>query len=169
MFGGQRYERFAAGTPPPFWLLLNFLTGIEGPTVITKLFGNVDTGTFTVIETGTGISLIRFYNLFTWPMLFSSSFLALYYSKNESREVVPLASGLLLFLAIFSTGQHFIWYMLPVFPLAFVSLGYTIHRIYTESRNKKRAEVILILYLASAAVWSLFVEMPPYIMLSKDT
>jgi dolichyl-phosphate-mannose--protein O-mannosyl transferase len=169
MFAGQRYERFTSGTPPPFWLLLNFLTGIEGPTVIQEVFANVDTRTITVIATGTGISLIPFYNPFTWPMLFSSSFLALYYSKNESREVVPLASGLLLFLAIFSTGQHFIWYMLPVFPLAFGSLGYTIHRIYSESKNKKRAIVILVLYLASAAVCSLFVQMPPYIWISRNT
>ena len=168
MFAGQRYERFNRGTPPPFWLLLNFLTGIEGPTAIKEVFANMDTRTFTVIAKGTGLSLIAHYNPLTWPLLFSSSILTLYYSRNGDRSVVPLSLGLLVFLAVFSTGQLFIWYMLPVFPLGFVCLGYVINMIYFESTNKKTVKVILIAYLALAVAWSLFVVMPPYIWLTHS-
>ena len=167
ILAGQRFERFGRGSPPPFWIMLNFLTGVEGPTVITKLLVDSSAKTVTVINRGTGISLIEYYNPLTWPMLFSASILSLYYSKNHDRRMVPLSSALPIFFAIFSTGQHFIWYLLAVFPFAFVSLGYVTCRICNESRNKKVSIAILVLYLASAAVWSLFVTMPPYIQISQ--
>jgi hypothetical protein len=163
MLSFHQNRRFQIGGPPPLWILLNFLTGIEGPTQIQTLLLNPENRTVTVIGFGRGLSLFWEYNPLTWPISFSGSLLALYYGIKENRQVAVIPMAFLLLLASVSVGKPFIWYLLPGMPFAFISFVYMINRFYIGSGSKKVANVILALYLASVAVWSLFVNVPFYI------
>ena len=162
MLGIHQERRLEVGTPRPFWILLNFLTGIEGPTKVQILSLNPGNRTITVIGRETGLSLLEWYNPLTWPLSFSASLLALYYMR-WNRQIAAMPMGFLLLLASVSVGKPFIWYLLPGLPFAFLSLVFVINSIYMESTNKWARRTILGLYIVSIIVWSVLVDLPPYI------
>ena len=156
-------HRHFEGGPKPLWILMNFLTGVEGPTRIQTLLLDPVNRTVTVIGSAQGVSLIQWYNPLTWPTSFSSSLLSFYYSIRENRRLVPIPLGFMLLLASTSTGKPFIWYVLPGLPLGFFSLAYVITTAYTKSENRRVTRILLAAYLASVVFWSLFAHLPPYV------
>lgn len=168
MLSFQEQRHLMASGIKPLRVLLVFLTGVEGPTQIQTLFLNSVARTVTPSGLGSGVSLLWSYDPLTWPVSFSASILALYYSLRKDRDMIPSALGFLLLIASSaSVGEPFIWYLLPGLPLAFISLTYMLNRMYVGSGNKVVATAILLLYLTAVVVWSLFVTLPPYIQTSK--
>ena len=157
-------HRHFEGGPKPLWILMNFLTGVEGPTRIQTLLLDPVNRTVTVVGSAQGLSLIQWYNPLTWPTSFSSSLLSLYYSIKENRKLVPIPIGFVLLLASASTGKPFIWYVLPGLPLGLFSLAYVITRAYTKSEDRRVTRILLAAYLASVVFWSLLVRLPPYVV-----
>jgi hypothetical protein len=70
----------------------------------------------------------------------------------------------MLLVASVSTGKPLIWYLLPGLPLAFICLAYVLTKYYSESANRRISVIALTLYLASVVFWSLFVDLPPYVV-----
>jgi 4-amino-4-deoxy-L-arabinose transferase-like glycosyltransferase len=163
IFTYHQQMRLKMGMPPPLWILLNFLTGIEGPTQIQTLFLNTNELTITTALPESGLALINAYNPLTWPISFSATILAAYYSLKENRQIVAIPLAFLILLASVSYGKTFIWYLLPVLPFAFISLAYVTDRVYGESRKRIATKIALILYLILLVVWSTLVEVPPYL------
>jgi len=164
----QQRHLMASGIKP-LRILLVFLTGIEGPTQIQTLLINTDANNVTTIGSGSGVSLYWAYNPLTWPISFSASILALYYSVRKDRDMMPLPLAFLLLLSSSaSLGEPFVWYLLPGLPLAYISLTYVVNKTHVESTNKTVATSIIFLYLVLIVVWSLFVRLPPYLEMSKN-
>lgn len=164
MYNFQHYLRFERGTPPPFWIFLNFLTGIEGPArhQFVEILPN---GTLIFKEVSYGLSIITAYNPLTWPLSFSASCLSIYYiHKNKDQKLLFLPLSFFTLLALISFGQVFIWYILPILPLGFFMLSYFIKNVYMEASKKNLANFILILYFFSIFVFS-FIEIPSFIKL----
>jgi len=159
----HQQNRLKVGMPPPLWILLNFLTGIEGPTQIQTLFLNPKELTIATTFPESGLALISAYNPLTWPISFSATILTAYYSLKENRQIAAIPLAFLILLASVSYGKAFIWYLLPVLPFAFISLAYMTDRIYGGSRKRVAAKVTLVLYLILLVVWSVLVEVPPYL------
>jgi predicted membrane-bound dolichyl-phosphate-mannose-protein mannosyltransferase len=164
MLGFHQGMRIGMGAPPPFWILLNFLLGIEGPSEITVIHFDTVTKIFTFATPEKGISLITTYNPLTWPLSFSAVIIALYYLFKENKKmfVIPLVFASLLIAT--STGKPFVWYLLSGLPFAFISLVYVIERIYMNSEKKVTAKLIITGYILSIIIWSLFVNLPSYIV-----
>ncbi|MBS7626916.1 phospholipid carrier-dependent glycosyltransferase [Candidatus Bathyarchaeota archaeon] len=160
----HHWMRFGLGSPPPLYNLLNFLTGIEGPTQVRTLTVNPD-NSIAMSGPEAGLSLISAYNPLAWPLSFSASILAAYYMLREAREATPVAFAFIILVASTSFGKTFIWYLLPGLPFAYICLAYMLDRLYRDSGNKFGVKATLILYVAAVAFWSLFVELPPYIKL----
>ncbi|MEM3595562.1 MAG: phospholipid carrier-dependent glycosyltransferase [Candidatus Bathyarchaeia archaeon] len=156
--------RFGLGSPPPLYNLLNFLTGIEGPTQIRTLTLNPNNG-IAMSGPEVGLSIISAYNPLTWPLSFSASILAGYYMLREAREANPVAFAFIVLVALTSLGKTFIWYLLPGLPFAYICLAYMLDRLYRDSGSRFWVKAALILYVAAVAFWSIFVELPPYIKL----
>jgi dolichyl-phosphate-mannose--protein O-mannosyl transferase len=165
MFGIFQAQRTQMGSPPPLWILLNFLLGIEGTAHIQVLRAYPQNMTIVSGPVETGISLIGAYNPLTWPISFSASILTLVYSVKENRRILPVPLAFLVLVGLFSRGKPFIWYLIPGLPFAFISLAYMIVRIFARSENRSLAKGVLALYIASIFVWSLFINLPPYIKL----
>jgi len=164
-FHQQRH--LMASSARPLRVLLVFLTGVEGPTQIQTLLLNSEARIVTPVGSGNGLSLLRDYNPLTWPVSFSASILALYCTVRKDHDMMPLPLGFLfLLVSSVSVGDPFVWYVLPGLPLAFISLTYVMNRMYVGSQNKFVATAAMLLYLASVAVWSLFIRLPPYIQTS---
>jgi len=170
MFRIHQGNRLQMGTPPPFWILLNFLTGIEGPTLIQTIWINptsagegVQNLIITTSNPERGLSLVDTYNPLTWPLSFSASILTLYYSLKEDRRILPVPLAFLVLLSGVSVGKIFIWYLLPGLPFAFVSLTYMISRVYSEVSRKTAPRIVMAVYVALIVVWSLFVKIPQFI------
>jgi dolichyl-phosphate-mannose--protein O-mannosyl transferase len=157
-------HRHFEGGPKPLWILMNFLTGVEGPTRIQTLLLDSVNRTVTVIGSAEGLSLIQYYSPLTWPTSFSSSLLCLYYSVRANRRLTPIPLGFMLLIASASIGKPFIWYLLPGLPLGLISLTYVITATYAQSENRHLAGIFLAVYLASVVFWSLFVDLPPYVV-----
>jgi len=165
-FHEQRRALFSG--PRPFWILLNFLTGIEGPAHIQTLLLDPEVRTVTVLDSAEGLSLLSEYNPLTWPLSFSASLISLYYLAKENRRGSPIHLAFPLLLASLSIGKPFIWYLLPGLPFAFISLAYVLNKIYDESRNKKIANYLLVMYLAMVTIWSFLIDLPPYVVTSAS-
>jgi dolichyl-phosphate-mannose--protein O-mannosyl transferase len=163
MFGIFQTQRTQMGSPPPLWILLNFLLGIEGPAYIQVLTAHTQNRTIAFGPVENGISLIGAYNPLTWPISFSASILTLIYSIKENRKILPVPLAFLVLIGLFSRGKPFIWYLIPAMPFAFISLTYMIERIFHRSENKSVAKGVLAVYIVSIFVWSLFINLPPYI------
>jgi len=163
MFGIFQVQRTQMGSPPPLWILLNFLLGIEGPTYIQVLRAYTQNMTIISEPVERGISLIGAYNPLTWPISFSASILTLIYSIKENRKILPVPLAFLVLIGLFSRGKPFIWYLIPGMPFAFISLAYMIDRIFLRCENKSVAKGVLALYIVSIFVWSLFINVPSYI------
>jgi dolichyl-phosphate-mannose--protein O-mannosyl transferase len=163
MWRFQENLRFGRGTPPPFWLLLNFLTGIEGPDTFTRLIMNRNATTLTTISIQYGLSTLAVYNPFTWP----ASFVAcIFVVVREFKKVSSMLLAAFLALAFFvatSYGQVFIWYIMPALPFAFISLAYVILCIKPTRGTSPRYIVIVIGYCLAAVAWSLFFQLPSFI------
>ncbi len=164
ILGFHQGMRIGMGAPPPFWILLNFLLGIEGPSEITVIHFDTVTKIFTFATPEKGISLITTYNPLTWPLSFSAVIIALFYLFKENKKmfVIPLVFASLLITI--STGKPFVWYLLSGLPFAFISLVYVIERIYMNSEKKITAKLIIAGYILSIIIWSLFVNLPSYIV-----
>jgi 4-amino-4-deoxy-L-arabinose transferase-like glycosyltransferase len=170
MLSFHQQRHLVASGIKPLRILLVFLTGIEGPTQIQTLLINSDTKTVTTLGSGSGISLCWAYNPLTWPISFSASILALYYSVRRDRDMMPLPLAFLLLLSSSaSLGEPFIWYLLPGLPLAFISLTYMVNKTHADSTNKTVASAIIFSYVVLIVVWSLFVRLPPYLEMSKTS
>ena len=163
MFGIFQEQRTQMGSPPPLWILLNFLLGIEGPAYIQALTAYPQNMTVVSGPVERGISLIGAYNPLTWPISFSASILTLIYSIKENRKILPVPLAFLVLIGFFSRGKPFIWYLIPGMPFAFISLAYMIDRIFLRCENKSVAKVVLTLYIVSIFVWSLIINLPSYI------
>jgi hypothetical protein len=125
---------------------------------------NVENRTITTEGSGLGLSLFWAYNPLTWPLAFSASILTLFYALKSDRGILPAPLAFLLLLSFSaSVGEPFVWYLLPGLPSAFMCLTYVIAKIYAKSTNQLAAKSILLLYLVSNVIWSLFVDLPPYI------
>jgi len=163
MWRFQENLRFGRGTPPPFWLLFNFLTGIEGPDTLTHLIMNGNAGTLTTTSIQYGLSTLSVYNPFTWPISFISCvFVIVRELKRASLMLLPAFLAFAFFGAT-AYGQVFIWYLLPALPFAFVSLAYMILRSKPAGGTSRRYTVIVIGYCSAAAAWSLFFQLPSFI------
>jgi hypothetical protein len=159
--------RLLSGAPPPLWILLNFLLGIEGPAQIQTLYINTQNMTITYSQPLTGLSIIDTYNPLTWPISFSATIMCIFYSIKRDRRVTIIPLTFLLLITLTATGKPFIWYLLPGLPFAFISLAYMINRLYDDSMKTGLAKAILILYIASVLFWSLsqhLVNLPQYII-----
>ncbi len=160
----QETLRLGRGTPPPFWLLLNFLTGIEGPGVLTHV--SIDWGARTLNTTSVeyGFSLLGTFNPLTWPFSLSASVLTIAYAR-KSHDRVALLPALVFFsfLGFTAYGQVFIWYILPALPFAFMSLSYMLWRITSSAKTPRTASFILAAYVAAVAVWSYYLALPFFI------
>jgi hypothetical protein len=156
--------RLLSGAPPPLWILLNFLLGIEGPSQIQTLYINTQNMTVTFSQPQTGLSLINSYNPLTWPISFSATIMCIFYSIKRDRRVTIIPLTFLLLITLIARGKPFIWYLLPGLPFAFISLAYVINRFYDDSMKTGLAKAILILYLASIFLWSLLANLPQYIV-----
>jgi hypothetical protein len=166
MYRFQHFMRFERGTPPPFWILLHFLTGIEGPAEFATVEIIEEAGKVTVrtLSVKYGLSLIKAFNPLTWPASFSSSIMSLYYARKKGDAVfliVPIAFFSLL--ALISFGQVFVWYILPGLPFAFISLAYFIESIYKESKNKKAVALFILAYTIALSIWSIAVQLPSFL------
>ncbi|WP_455369896.1 phospholipid carrier-dependent glycosyltransferase [[Eubacterium] cellulosolvens] len=164
ILGFHQGMRIGMGSPPPFWILLNFLLGIEGPSEITVIHFDTVTKIFTFAPPEKGISLINTYNPLTWPLSFSAVILALIYLFRENKEMFAIPLTFISLLIATSTGKPFVWYLLSGLPFAFISLVYVFERIYIKSENKITAKLIIAGYVISIIVWSLFVDLPSYIV-----
>jgi len=164
MLGFHQGMRVGMGAPPPFWILLNFLLGIEGPSEITVIHFDIVNTIFSFAPPEKGISLITTYNPLTWPLSFSATILALFYLFRENKKMFAIPLVFISLLIATSTGKPFIWYLLSALPFAFISLVYVIERIYIKSENKITAKLIITAYIISIIVWSLFVNLPSYII-----
>jgi hypothetical protein len=162
MFAYHHWMRFELGSPPPLYNLLNFLTGIEGPTQIRTLIVNPDSNIVTS-SPEVGLSFISAYNPLTWPISFSASILAAYYMLREAQYAAPIPLAFIFLVASTSVGKTFIWYLLPGIPFAYISLAYMFDRIYRYSENKVWVDAALLSYVSAVAFWSIFIELPPYI------
>jgi dolichyl-phosphate-mannose--protein O-mannosyl transferase len=169
MYNFQRFMRFERGFPPPFWILLNFLTGVEGPVehAVVEVINN-ESGSFIIktLSVKHGLSLIKAFNPFTWPLSFSSSIMAFYYAskrKNEKFQLIPIA--FLSLIGLTSYGQVFIWYLLPALPLGFISLGYFIENAYKDAKNKKLAACLIIVYTIAFSIWFFAVSLPSILLI----
>lgn len=167
MYNFQHFMRFERGVPPSFWILLNFLTGIEGPTEHAVIEIIQESGSLIVktLSVKHGLSLIKAFNPFTWPSSFSSSIMSFYYARkrrDENFQLIPIA--FLTLIGLTSYGQVFIWYLLPVLPLGFISLGYFIENVYKDAKNKKLAACLIIVYTFILLIWSFTVSLSPFIL-----
>jgi len=166
----HRGNRLQMGSPPPLWTLFNFLTGVEGPTIIQTVWirpispGPLPTSvSITTSDPETGLSLLDVYNPLTWPISFSASILALYFSAKKDRKNTVIPLGFLILLGALSPGKNFIWYLLPVIPFGFISIVYMINKFYTESSRRITPKIAIAIYMAALIAWSLYIEVPPYV------
>jgi hypothetical protein len=164
ILGFHQGMRIGMGAPPPFWILLNFLLGIEGPSEITVIHFDTVTKIFSFSPVEKGLSLITTFNPLTWPLSFSATILALYYLFRENKKMIAIPLVFISLLIATSTGKPFIWYLLPGLPFAFISLIYITERIYFNSEKKNYSKLILTGYIIAVIVWSLFVQLPSYIV-----
>jgi len=161
----QHFMRFERGTPPPLWILLHLLTGVEGPTQMATV--QITDGAQMLIKTldvRYGLSMVKAYNPFTWPLTFSASIMSLYYAwkrKNLHFAVIPMSFFALITLT--STGQVFVWYILPGLPFGFIAIAYFLESVYLEAKNRKIAGSLISAYAFICAAWSLLVEVPSFI------
>ena len=163
ILGFHQGMRIGMGAPPPFWILLNFLLGIEGPSEITVVHFDTVSKIFSISPVEKGISLISTFNPLTWPLSFSATILVFYYLFRENKKMIAIPLAFISLLIVTSTGKPFIWYLLAGLPFAFISLVYMIERIYLNSEKKIIAKIIFIFYILAVIVWSLFVQLPSYI------
>ena len=165
MYNFQHFMRFERGTPPPLWIFMNFLIGVEGPALHRIVEIIPDQGILKYGEPTYGLSLIKSYNPLTWPLSFSSSIVMIWYTyryRDLKSIIIPIS-----FFSVFATislGQVFPWYILPALPLGFLSLTYFIHRTYNNTINKLPAKIFLSLYIISLIIFS-FIKLPTFIPL----
>jgi dolichyl-phosphate-mannose--protein O-mannosyl transferase len=166
MLNFQQHYRFGRGTPPPFWLLFNFLTGVEGPATFTKMFVNWSQKKLETLSVTYGLSFLSAYNPFTWPLSFSASILTFPYSW-KSHKPLPMIPALAFFsfIALTAYGQVFIWYILPALPFAFIALSYVLYRI-CSSIKPRHALPLILGYLAAVIVWSYLFQLPSFVATS---
>ncbi len=166
----QQNVRLGRGTPPPFWLLFNFLTGIEGPETFTKIFVNWSQKRLETRAVIYGLSLLGAYNPFTWPLSFSSSILTLPYAwKTRKRLALLPALAFFSFIGLTAYGQVFIWYILPALPFAFIALSYVLYRIGSTVKKQRTASLFIAVYLVAVIAWSYlsyFYQLPSFISTS---
>ena len=166
MYRFQCFMRFGRGTPPPLWLLLHFLTGVEGPAehAIVEVAGTPGNLTVRTLSVEYGLSLIKAFNPLTWPLSFSASILSLYYAKLKGDKVFPIIPlSFFSLLALTSFGQVFIWYILPALPFAFISLTYFVEGVYAGAKNRRVAAFLILAYAIALSIWSLMVQLPSFI------
>ncbi len=157
----QANLRFGRGTPPAFWLWLNFLTGIEGPGVMAQVTGPRSSQTSSVQY---GLATLDTFNPLTWPLCFSAALLSLPFAwKGRDRVALLPALSFLSFLGTMSYGQLYIWNLLPALPFAFISLSYALWKLYHSSRGTKGSMVLLAGYLIVTFLWSFFGRLPAFI------
>jgi len=164
ILGFHQSMRIGMGAPPPFWILLNFLLGIEGPSDITVIHFDTVSKILSFSPVEKGISLIGTFNPLTWPLSFSATILAFYYLFRDNKKMIAIPLVFISLLIATSTGKPFIWYLLSGLPFAFICLVYITERIYINSEKKIYGKLILAGYIIAIIVWSLFVELPSYIV-----
>ena len=163
MLGEQNRIRYSRGAPPPFWLLFNFITGIEGAGPSTLLLVNWTTRTLDKISMQYGIFTLRFYDLLTWPTSFVASvFVPLYAWRHGDREALLPALVFFSIVGAISFGQGFFWYLLPALPFGFISLGYVLS-LAKSSWKSSRTKLFLGGYLILVVVWSIYFALPGFI------
>jgi hypothetical protein len=165
----QQYLRFGRGTPPPFWIVLNFLTGIEGFGIHKVVQFIPAAGAFTTLTTSSGFSLIPVFNPFTWTISFSAAILLLLLKSTGSANKTLPSIIFLGVIASMSYGQVFVWYLLPVFPFAFMSLAAMLEMIYRDSKRDLMSSSLFLAYVLTVAAWSLFANLPVFVDISKVT
>jgi 4-amino-4-deoxy-L-arabinose transferase-like glycosyltransferase len=163
MWRFQQNLRFGRGTPPPFWLLFNFLTGIEGPDTFTRLIMNRNATTLTTISVQYGLSTFAVYNPFTWPTSFVACIFVVVRELKKASSILLSAFLAFAFFVATAYGQVFIWYIIPALPFAFISLAYMIRCLRPTGGTLRRYSVIVIGYCLAAAAWSLFFQLPSFI------
>jgi 4-amino-4-deoxy-L-arabinose transferase-like glycosyltransferase len=163
MLGEQSRVRYIRGTPPPFWVLFNFITGIEGVGPWTHLFANWTTRTLDTISVQYGIFTLISYNPLTWPLSFIASvFVLLYAWQHGDREALLPALVFFSVVGAISFGQGFFWYLLPALPFGFISLGYVLS-LAKPSWKSSRTKLFLGGYLILVVVWSLYFALPGFV------
>jgi dolichyl-phosphate-mannose--protein O-mannosyl transferase len=163
MWRFQENLRFGRGMPPPFWLLFNFLTGIEGPDTFTRLIMNRNATTLTTVSIQYGLSTLAVYNPFTWPTSFVACIFVVVREFKKASSMLLAAFLAFAFFAATAYGQVFIWYVMPALPFAFISLAHVILCTKSTRGISPRYMVIVIGYCLAAAAWSLFFQLPSFI------
>jgi predicted membrane-bound dolichyl-phosphate-mannose-protein mannosyltransferase len=166
MLSYQSYMRFGRGSPPHFWLLFNFITGIEGPGSNTLVV--IDTAKMIISTIGVqyGFSLLVVFNPFTWTASVPATFGAVFYGWKQNQRAVILPPLLFWSLVLLTSyGLVFYWYILPALPFAFISLSYVLWHLTKKVKLTIRLP-IMIAYLAAMAVWSYFQFLPSFIVVS---
>jgi len=162
----QHFMRFERGTPPPFWILLNFLGGIEGPAehrTVTLASNN----TLLYGAPSYGLSMIREWNPLTWPPSFSASLLSLirHFTSEKPKGEILFPASFLCSLFIAAYGQVFIWYILPGLPLGFLALSSFLEGEYERLRDKRIANILLSIYMVLLLMFRFLVKLPSFIPL----
>ncbi|MEM3678020.1 MAG: glycosyltransferase family 39 protein [Candidatus Bathyarchaeia archaeon] len=162
----QEFMRLQRGTPPPFWILLNFVGGVEGPAehrTVTLTWNN----TLVYGAPLYGLSMIREWNPLTWPISFSASILCLlrFFASKKTRGEILFPVSFLASLLMTSYGQVFIWYILPALPLGFLALSSFLEGEYEKLQSRRAAKMILTLYIALILTFRFFIEIPSFIPL----
>lgn len=163
MLDDQSHLRYGRGTPPPFWLLFNFISGIEGYGPSTLLFANWTTKTLDTISARSGIFTLGAYNPLTWPSsVITSVFVILHAWRHRNKEALLPALVFFAFVGATLQGQVFIWYLLPALPFGFISIGYVLS-LAKSSWKPNRTNLFLGGYLFLVAVWSFYFALPSFI------
>lgn len=165
---GQLWRRYPQVTgiigKAPFWILLNLLTGISGPGTRQTILISTSGELLEIEPVEYGLHMISYYNPLTWPLTFSSSILALYYSRREGMTgILPPLWFFSFILATSFMGSVFEWYLLPILPAGYLSLAYTMEKIYRDTVRKWIAKTLITIYLILVAIWLLLINIPSFI------
>lgn len=157
---GRRYGE----SPPAGRLLLTLLTGIAGPETRNLIYVDEISNTITVV-TIHGLSMVREFNILTWPLCFSGAVLSSYQAAR-TRNTVLLQSCVYFFsfLIPFTVSQSFVWYLLPAFPIGMLLLTNNLKEIF-EKTDRPVSYLVFLAYLAALFAWSRFIAFPSFIEL----
>jgi 4-amino-4-deoxy-L-arabinose transferase-like glycosyltransferase len=166
MLNYQSYMRFGRGSPPHFWLLFNFITGIEGPGTNTLVVIDTARRTINTIGVQTGFSLLVTFNPFTWTASVPATLGAVFYGWKQNQRPVILQALLFWSLVLLTSyGLVFYWYILPALPFAFIALSYVLWHLTKKIKVTIRLPIV-IGYLVAVAVWSYYLFLPSFLVVS---
>jgi len=148
MLGNQQIHRL----PTEFiqQLPLNFLIGYS-------IYYNI-TGQFLLVR-------IAEQNPFTWPLIFSSGVIGLFYffkDRNFTHFIFNIMFWCVIIPLFFIQG--FIWYLLPLLPSGLLSLMFFLKR-YLDGNEKRLETNIFLAILIIVAFFALYIPIPMEILL----